>query len=65
MPKLKNSKAVSKRITKTKNKKVMIRAGGQDHFNARDTGKAGINKRRDHQMSKTNNRSIQRLVPYL
>ena len=46
MPKLKTRKAVSKRIRVTKKGKLKIRAGAQDHFNARESGKKKRNKRR-------------------
>ncbi len=47
MPKIKNHKATAKRFKVTKNKKVMKRKCGQDHFNARETGIVKRNKRRD------------------
>jgi len=62
--KLKTNKAISKRVKQSKKKKVMIRTGGQDHFNARETGKTRRNKRSDHQLSKANTKNIKRLLPY-
>ena len=53
MPKIKTHKAISKRFTLTKNKKVMKRADGQDHLNARQTGKKKRNKRTDITLAKT------------
>lgn len=43
--KLKTNKALSKRLKITKNKKALIRRGRQDHFNAKETGKATRRKR--------------------
>lgn len=51
MPKLKTKQLVAKRFIITKNKKVLKAAAGQDHFNARDTGKATRNKRRDKKLA--------------
>lgn len=45
--KLKTTKALSKRIKVTKNGKMLKRKAGQNHFNSRETGKVGRNKRRD------------------
>jgi len=42
----------------------MTKRSGQDHFNARETGKVGRNKRRKTQVSKTNLRSIKAAIPY-
>ncbi|MFW0838100.1 MAG: large ribosomal subunit protein bL35 [Candidatus Komeilibacteria bacterium] len=64
MPKLKTRKAVAKRIKVTKNNKLKIRAGGQDHFNARETGKKKRNKRRDKDLAKVNHKNIRATLPY-
>lgn len=45
--KLKTTKALSKRVKVTKNGKLLKRKAGQNHFNSRETGKVGRNKRRD------------------
>jgi len=47
MGKLKTRQAVSKRLRVTKNKKVMKKKNGQDHFNARETGNTTRNKRKN------------------
>jgi ribosomal protein L35 len=65
--KLKTNKAVRKRIKLTggkKVKKIKIRAGGQDHFNSRESGKVTKNKRRDKTMSSVNTRNLRILTPY-
>ena len=64
MPKLKTVKAVAKRVRITKNKKMKIRAGGQDHFNARESGKTTKGKRRDITLSNVNKSNIKKLLPY-
>lgn len=64
MPKLKTNKSVSKRIRITKGKKFKIRTGGQDHFNARESGKVKRAKKRDKTLSKSNTKNIKRLIPY-
>ncbi len=63
MGKLKTHKTVSKRFRITKGtKKVMIRAGGQDHFNARNTGKITRKKRRDVELSKSFQKTVKILT---
>lgn len=64
MPKIKTKKAVAKRFNITKNKKVIKRTGGQDHFNARESGRVKRNKRRDSQISKADQKNIKKLIPY-
>ncbi len=56
--KLKTTKALSKRIKVTKNGKMLKRKAGQNHFNSRETGKVGRNKRRDVNVPST----LQKLV---
>ncbi len=64
MPKLKTNKAIKKRIKITKGKKLKIRTGGQDHFNARESGKTTRSKRRNKSLSKNNTKNVKRLMPY-
>lgn len=63
--KLKTKKAIVKRIRSSKGKQIIIRTGGQDHFNAKESGKTRRNKRRDKNISKANVKNIKRLTPYL
>ena len=65
MPKIKTHKATAKRISKTNSNKIMIRTSGQDHFNAKESGKVGINKRRKKQVSKSDSKNIHNLTPYM
>jgi len=62
MPKLKTHKATVKRFKVTKNKKVLKRVAGQDHFNSREGGKVTRNKRRDKAMSDTLTRTVKTLI---
>lgn len=55
--KLKTKKVISKRVKLSKTKNI-VRACGQNHFNARDTGKATRNKRSNNSTHKTLNRNI-------
>jgi large subunit ribosomal protein L35 len=64
MPKLKTHKATAKRFKITKNKKVKKKTGGQDHFNARESGKTTRNKRKQTDMAKSHTKTIKRLIPY-
>jgi ribosomal protein L35 len=43
---MKTNKSYTKRIKVTKNGKLVARKAGQNHFNARQTGRQRINKRR-------------------
>jgi ribosomal protein L35 len=63
--KLKTKKLLSKRVKVTGTKKIMIRPGGQDHFNARESGKVTKNKRRDKQLSSANKKIIKKFLPYI
>jgi len=43
---MKTNKSYSKRIRVTRNGKMIVRAKGQDHFNAKESGSARSAKRR-------------------
>jgi ribosomal protein L35 len=65
--KLKNHKAASKKIRVTKSKrhkKLLTKKAGQDHFNARESGKVTRTKRRKVGVAKSDQRNIKRLLPY-
>lgn len=62
--KMKTHKAIAKRISITKKGKMKKRTAGQDHFNARETGKVGSNKKRSSTLSKVHAKNIKRLLPY-
>ncbi|MFA6307883.1 MAG: 50S ribosomal protein L35 [Patescibacteria group bacterium] len=63
--KLKTKKLVKKRVKITAKKKVLIRRGGQDHFNSRESSKVTKNKKRDKEISSVNVKTIKTLLPYL
>lgn len=62
MPKIKTRKVISKRVRVTKSGKIKIKRGGQDHFNARESGKTTRNKRRDKTVHHTIERTINRAI---
>ncbi len=61
--KLKTHKATAKRYKVTKNGKIEKRTSGQNHYNSRENGKTGRNKKSDVIMSKTLNRVIRIALP--
>lgn len=63
MPKLKTHQATAKRFKRTKTGKIIKRTAGQNHFNARESGKTGRNKKSDLVMSKTLNHVMQVNLP--
>lgn len=63
MPKIKTHKATAKRF-KIKNDKVIIRKAGQDHYNARETGKTKRIKRSDITLDVCYTKTIKALTPY-
>ena len=63
MPKAKTHKGTAKRIKVSKTGKLLARSVGQDHFNARDTGKVTKNKRRDQTLG-PGNQKIKQLIPH-
>lgn len=64
MPKIKTHKATAKRFTITKNKKIKRRKAGQNHFNARESSVVTLRKRRDVSASKSDIKTIKKLIPY-
>ena len=67
MPKMKTHKATAKRFQVKRGKRgvrIIKRTNGQDHFNARESGKVKRNKRSDKVMSDTVKQTILRAMPY-
>lgn len=62
MSKLKTHKATVKRFKVTKNKKVLQRTCGQNHFNARESGNVTRSKRRGHEISPSFHKTIKILT---
>lgn len=63
MPKMKTNKAIAKRFKKTKTGKVLKRTAGQAHFNSRESGKVGRNKKLDVVVSSTLNGFMKIAMP--
>jgi ribosomal protein L35 len=64
MPKLKTHQATAKRYRLTKNKKIVKVTAGQNHFNSRESGKTGRNKKSDTIVSKRLDRIMQITLPH-
>ena len=64
MPKMKTHKATAKRFKVTKTGKIEKRTSGQNHFNARDTGKMGRNKKSDVIVSQTLRHKMEVALPH-
>jgi len=62
--KLKTPKSIAKRFKVTKRGKVLIRKGGQDHFNARESGNVTRGKRRDVLLSDHHAGNVKKLLPW-
>lgn len=62
--KLKTVKSISKRVKVSggKKRKLQLRSPGQDHFNARESGKVTRNKRRDFTISNVYRRTINSVI---
>ncbi|MBI2038111.1 MAG: 50S ribosomal protein L35 [Candidatus Magasanikbacteria bacterium] len=63
MPKMKTHKATSKRYKLTRTGKIIKRTAGQNHFNSRESGKVGRNKKSDVIASTTLNRVMGTNLP--
>lgn len=64
MPKIKTHKATYKRFKKTSKGKFLMRKVGQDHFNARQSSRKIMNKRRDRRVNKSNIKAVKQAIPY-
>ncbi len=63
--KLKTKKAVSKRFKITATGKILHRPMGQDHFNAKESGKKTRAKRRWLELTGAEAKAIKKLLPYV
>ncbi|MBI3671182.1 50S ribosomal protein L35 [Candidatus Azambacteria bacterium] len=59
MGKTKTRKSITKRMKLTRNKKLVRRAAGQDHFNARATGNQ---TRKKHATKNLHARDVKKLI---
>jgi ribosomal protein L35 len=64
MSKLKTRKAAAKKVSITKGGKVMRRKCGQNHYNCKETGSEGREKKRDVRLFKTDEKNMLRGLPY-
>jgi large subunit ribosomal protein L35 len=65
MPKLKTKKAAAKKVKITKKKKVIRRKSGQNHYNSKETGKKGREKKGEIRLFKTDEANyLKRGLPY-
>jgi ribosomal protein L35 len=58
MPKLKTHKALAKRVKVTKNKKVLRRSTGQNHYNSKEDGATGRAKKGDKRLFKADEKNV-------
>lgn len=65
MPKLKTKKALVKKIKITRKKKVLRRFTHQNHYNSKETGKTGRNKKRDRRLFAADEKNVLKALPYL
>ena len=65
MPKLKTRKALVKKIKVTKNRKVLRRTTGQNHYNSKETGAVGRQKKGDLRLFKADEANVLKALPYV
>jgi len=65
MPKLKTRKSVAKKIKITKNKKVMRRSTGQNHYNSKDSGEVTRSKKKDQRLFSSDEKNVIKTMPNL
>lgn len=63
MPKKKTHQATAKRFRISATGKFMKRTAGQDHFNARESGRTTMAKRRDATIADVNVKALRKLIP--
>lgn len=61
--KQKTNQAIAKRFKVTKTGKILKRVSGQAHFNSRESGKTGRNKKRDITASGAIRHTIETALP--
>jgi len=62
--KLKTHKATSKKFKVTKRKKVTRRKCGQNHYNSKETGQTGREKKKDLRLFRADEQNVLRALPY-
>lgn len=63
MPKLKTRKAAAKKIKVTGTGKVTRRKTGQNHYNRKETGREGMEKKGDIRLFKADEKNVLRALP--
>jgi len=58
MPKLKTKKSVIKKVKVTKRRKLLRRSTGQNHFNSKESGEKGRQKKKDHRLFKADENNV-------
>lgn len=61
----KTYKAAAKRLRITRNKKIVHKTAGQDHFNTRESGKVTRGKRRARTLSQSYMRSVKTMFTHV
>jgi large subunit ribosomal protein L35 len=64
MPKMKTKKSVIKKVKITKNKKVIRRSTGQNHYNSKETGAEGRAKKKDKRLFRADEKNVVAALPY-
>ena len=64
MPKMKTKKALIKKVKITKNRKVLRRKTGQNHYNSKETGKVGREKKKMLRLFKADEKNVLKALPY-
>lgn len=64
MPKIKTKKSVIKKVKITKNKKVIRRSTGQNHYNSKEAGDVTRGKRKNKRMFKADEKNVVAALPY-
>ncbi|MCL4427130.1 50S ribosomal protein L35 [Patescibacteria group bacterium] len=64
MPKLKTNKSIAKRVKLTKDGRMLVRPAGQNHFNAKKTGKHTRRLRKYIVLSPRLAKSLRKYLPY-
>ncbi|TSC76324.1 MAG: Uncharacterized protein G01um101431_945 [Parcubacteria group bacterium Gr01-1014_31] len=64
MGKMKTHQATAKRFKISTGGRIMKKRVGQDHFNARESGKVTRNKRRRNRLAKVDIRKVRSVLPY-
>ncbi|HAV11270.1 MAG TPA: 50S ribosomal protein L35 [Candidatus Moranbacteria bacterium] len=64
MPKMKTKKSVSKKFKITKNKKVLRRSTGQNHYNSKESGDVTRSKKKDQRLFKGDEKNVIKALPY-